>query len=85
MGILASQPAITCSKLPIKTLKQGVKFFLNMFHWRRSGAFIVNFEHISHLVLVLFTFQQVNANWANIDFLPLTGHRLATVQLYLTC
>ena len=21
-------------------------------HWRRSGAFIVNFEHISHLVLV---------------------------------
>ena len=21
-------------------------------HWRRSGIFIVNFEHISHLVLV---------------------------------
>ena len=21
-------------------------------HWRRSGVFIVNFEHISHLVLV---------------------------------
>ena len=21
-------------------------------HWRRSGTFIVNFEHISHLVLV---------------------------------
>ena len=23
-------------------------------HWRRSGVFIVNFEHISHLVLVVF-------------------------------
>ena len=21
-------------------------------HWRRSGVFIVNFEHVSHLVLV---------------------------------
>ena len=24
-----------------------------MSHWRRSGVFIGNFEHISHLVLVL--------------------------------
>ena len=24
----------------------------NKRHWRRSGFFIVNFEHISHLVLV---------------------------------
>ena len=33
-----------CSKLTINTpeLRQ----------WRRSGVFIVNFEHISHLVLV---------------------------------
>ena len=34
----------TCSKLTIKTPEQR--------HWRRSGAFIVNFEHISHFVLV---------------------------------
>ena len=34
----------TWSKLKIKTLKRR--------HWRRSGVFIVNFEHISHLVLV---------------------------------
>ena len=40
-----TQQAFTCSKLTIKTLKQGVKR-------RRSGVFIVNFEHISHLVLV---------------------------------
>ena len=34
-----------CSKFTIKTPKRR--------HWRRSGVFIVNFEHISYLVLVL--------------------------------
>ena len=33
-----------CSKLAIKTPEWR--------HWRRSGVFIVNIEHISHLVLV---------------------------------
>ena len=33
-----------CSKSAIKTPKRR--------HWRRSGVFIVNFEHISHLALV---------------------------------
>ena len=33
-----------CSKLTINTPERG--------HWHRSGVFIVNFEHISHLVLV---------------------------------
>ena len=33
-----------CSMLTIKTLERC--------HWRHSGVFIVNFEHISHLVLV---------------------------------
>ena len=33
-----------CSKLTIKTPEQR--------HWRRSDVFIVNYEHISHLVLV---------------------------------
>ena len=33
-----------CSKLTIKTPERR--------QWRRSGVFIVNFEHISHLVLV---------------------------------
>ena len=33
-----------CSKLTIKTPERR--------HCRRSGVFIVNFEHISHLVLV---------------------------------
>ena len=30
-----------CSKLTIKTPERR--------HWRRSGVFIINFEHISHL------------------------------------
>ena len=34
-----------CPKLTIKTPK--------LQHWRCSGVFIVNFENISHLVLVL--------------------------------
>ena len=34
----------TCSKLTIKTSEWR--------HWCRSGAFIVNFEHISHLFLM---------------------------------
>ena len=33
-----------CSKLTIKTLEQP--------QWRRSGVFVVNFEHIANLVLV---------------------------------
>ena len=38
-------------------------------HWRRSGVFIVNFEHISHLVL-LFLLLTLSTE------LP-TGYRLA--------
>ena len=33
-----------CSKLTIKTLERR--------HWRRAGVFIINLEHILHLVLV---------------------------------
>ena len=48
----------SCSNLTIKTLEQGVKYVQSQqeIHpkdsWRRSSAFIVNLEHISHLVLV---------------------------------
>ena len=38
----------TCSKLTLKTPERR--------HWNRSGVFIVNFEHISHLFLVFLLF-----------------------------
>ena len=53
-----SQPVITCSKLTIETLERGVKYVQKItkrpeqHHWRCSGVFIVNSEHISHLALV---------------------------------
>ena len=35
-----------------------------MCHWHRSGVFIINVEHISHLDLVFYViFEQVNAGW----------------------
>ena len=46
---VSSQLAFTCSKLTIETVEQGVKYAHSL---RRSGDFIVNFEHILHLVLV---------------------------------
>ena len=50
---LGTQPSFTFSKLTIKTPEQR--------QWRRSGAFIVNFEHISHLYIV--NFEHVIAGW----------------------
>ena len=36
---------------PSKTTQNNQSKILRR-HWRRSGVFIVNFEHISHLVIV---------------------------------
>ena len=44
-----------CSKLTIKTSKRRQR------QWRRSGVFIVNFELISHLVLVFLLLTLNNA------------------------
>ena len=55
---ISSQPAFVCPKLTIATLEQGVKHVQLTIkasgrrQWRRSGVFIVNFELVSHLVLV---------------------------------
>ena len=46
-----------CSKLTTKTPERC--------HWRRSCNFIVNFEHISHIVLV-FPLLTFNAGWDSI-------------------
>ena len=42
LGIIS---AFACSKLTVETLEQGLKYV-------QSDVFMVNFEHISHLVLV---------------------------------
>ena len=46
-----------CSKLTIKAPEWR--------RWRRSGVFIVNFEHVSHLTSSVFLvdFKQVNLTW----------------------
>ena len=45
-----------CSTLIVKTPERH--------QWRRSGVFIVNFEHISHLVSVfIVNFEQADAGW----------------------
>ena len=48
------QPEFTRSKLAIEILEQCVKCVQMRRHWRRSGVIIVNFEHVSHLVLVFY-------------------------------
>ena len=42
-------------------------------HWRRSGVYVVNFEHISHLVLVflLSTLNLVITGWENLRYLAI--------------
>ena len=59
MPINNTQQVLTCSKFMIETLEQGVRYVRNSYiktpergQWRRSGVFNVNFEYISHLVLV---------------------------------
>ena len=51
-----SQSAFTCSKLTIEILELRVKYVQSQRQWCRSGSFIVNFEHILHIVLVLLLF-----------------------------
>ena len=51
-----------CSKLTVKTPERR--------HWRRSGVFIVNFNHISHFFLefLLLTLNKLNVSWEAIIF-----------------
>ena len=56
---MVSQPAFTCSKLTTERLEQGVETCSKLTiktpernRWRRFGIFFVNFENISHLVLM---------------------------------
>ena len=85
-----SQSAFTCSKLTIKTLEQGVKYVSKLTtktpeerQWRRSGVFIVNFEHISQhlfLVFLLLTLNLFLTKWVWIPFILLDSWMLFLVS-----
>ena len=49
-----TQPTFTCSKFSIETLEtcSDLTIKTERRQWCCSGVFIVNFEHVSHLVLV---------------------------------
>ena len=54
-----TQPAFTCSKLTVVALEHMCEICSKLTiktqercQWRRSDVFMINFEHISHLVLV---------------------------------
>ena len=61
------------SKVIIKTLKR---------NWRRSGVFIVNFEHVSHIDVSIVDFEQLIAGWElKLVLRLLVGLRVYTVKL----
>ena len=47
------------------TLEKGVKYWCEIYrcHWHRSGVFIVNLEHFSHLLLVFLNFWLWTNKW----------------------
>ena len=47
-----------CSRLTIKTPERR-----HWHRWRRSGVFIVNYEHITCSSVSIVNFEQVNADW----------------------
>ena len=62
-----------CLKLTIKTSKRR--------QWRRSGIFIFNFEHISHLIssVSIVNFEHVIAGW--VYFLQHIGFTICEASL----
>ena len=66
-----------CSKLMIKTPEWR--------HWRRSGVFVVNFEHISHLFLVflLLTLKKWMLAWNLVIFQGILQNYLNILLEYL--
>ena len=72
-----SQLTFTCSKSAIEALSKGCKLYSKLTiktperrHWRRSGVFIVNFNHISHpfFSVSIVNFEQVNVSWFSLNY-----------------
>ena len=58
---VTTHPATACSKLTVETVEQRLKYVQSLQvktskrrQWRRSGVFIVNFEHTSYLAPVFY-------------------------------
>ena len=62
------------SHLLKKSLMENFIFLCSGCQWRRSGVFIVNFEHVSHLVLVFpsLTLSKRNAGWVAVNYFSKT-------------
>ena len=79
---LYTQPAFTCSKLTIETLKQRCEIcskitiktpkWCQRCQWHCFGVFIVNFEHISHLC---FSVSIVNPEHVIVGWVTITNNR----------
>ena len=63
-----------CSRLRKKALERR--------HWRRSGVFIVNSEHISHFALIV-DFQQANVYWVYIEKTNTFENKIGYVMRYV--
>ena len=61
----------TCFKLTIKTEQH---------HWRRSGVFIVNFEHISHLFLLFLLLTLRKLMLAGMPLLRILDYKFSSEQ-----
>ena len=90
--LLLTQPAVTCSKLPIETLEQRCEICSKLTieppkrrHWRRFADFIVNFEHISHLCssVSIVNFKQLNAGWTSVPFFDFDFKTYNPIHLFI--
>ena len=74
--LLITQLAFTYSKSATETLEKGMNYFQISWRkktsqprqWQRSGVFIVDFEHLSHLLPSIFIADFGKDNWMNDDF-----------------
>ena len=90
---LITQPGFTCSKLTKENQNRVCEIWSKLTikipercHWRRSGIFIVNFEHISHLVLVflLLTLNMLLPAGELLNIQPkISGGILLTLRLHI--
>ena len=58
-----------------KVNNKDTKTTLAIGHWRRSGIFIVNFEHISHLALAFLERMLTNLDKGFFDSYEILNHK----------